>query len=226
MPQKFSIELLSSQLLTPTIVKLVFKPRGPGPRPAFEPGQYVEIELGPGLVRPFALASAPESEELEFCVRVGALNSLSEVILGLKPGTVLGASEPKGRGFYQHPEGKRDYFIALGTAAAAFRSLVLSRLYAETPRKGALLLVGDRNEDELAWLVDFTTAGVEVIPVLTQPSLNWKGFTGRTSAYLRLLEDVPADAHFYICGSPEMMRESEEILRSRGVPSTRIRRLG
>ena len=50
----------------------------------------------------------------------------------------------------------------------------------------------------------------------------WEGRTGRIDADLLIQEGVDLDALFYVCGPPDIIQSMLEMLRSLGVPETRI----
>src|SRR5947209_1547946 len=89
---------------------------------AFAPGQVAVLEaVGVGRAY-FAIASAPEDEELEFLVKLSD-DPASRAIYELKPGDRLRLVEIAGHGFNLSALAGRDLvFVAMGTGVAPLRS--------------------------------------------------------------------------------------------------------
>ena len=66
----------------------------------FSPGQYAQLQFGPGLVRPYSMAGLPHDEELEFHVRLveGGLVS-THVANVLAAGDAVRVSGPLGSAY-------------------------------------------------------------------------------------------------------------------------------
>jgi CDP-4-dehydro-6-deoxyglucose reductase len=90
----------------------------------FVAGQYLCIRYE-GTTRPYSVASSPDRDDLEFCIRrVPGGRLTSELADTLSPGDEVTLRGPYGE-FVMHPPSGRDLvFLATGTGVAPFRSMI------------------------------------------------------------------------------------------------------
>lgn len=205
----------------------------------FENGQFVMIGLevdGRPLTRAYSIASPNYQEHLEFfSIKVpdGPLTSRlqhlkvdDEVLVSRKPTGTLVIDDLK--------PGKNLYLLATGTGLAPFINLIQDIEVYDRFEK-VVLIHGVRYISDLAY-ADFIESelpnneffGEEVrqkliyYPTVTrEPFINQGRLTDLINSG-KLFEDInlpalnPTDDRVMICGSPQMLKDTEDLLNSRG----------
>lgn len=152
------------------------------------PGQYVQIKVGEGKPGFFAIASPPSDDggSLEFLIK--ATDSTTPLITA-KPGATVEVSPVMGKGFpikenfsgykYDFPI-QNVVLAASGTGIAPLRAAIESGAL-ELPDeeddgvfgRSCKLYWGCKDEESMPWqdkMKDWDARGVEVVPVLSEPS--------------------------------------------------------
>jgi ferredoxin-NADP reductase len=213
---------------TPTILSLrVERPR----RFHHRAGQFAVLRLdtdeGPDL-RPLSIASAPEADVVEFATRVGP-SAFKRAFAALAPGDTVKLSRPLGS-FRLDPK-RPAVMVSGGIGITPLRSMLLAATTAghEAPIR---LLFSNRTADEIPYgreLADLSRRhpDLRIIWVLSgSPTGAPEGDVrfGRIDEDLlrRQVEDLP-DAAFYLTGPAAMVSDLSRLLRSLGVPKSRVR---
>ncbi|MCW4113343.1 ferredoxin--NADP reductase [Aurantimonas sp. MSK8Z-1] len=202
-------------------------------------GQFVMIGLpidGKPLLRAYSVASANYEETLEFYsikVANGALTSrLKEivpgdtVIVGRKPtGTLVQDSLKPGRNLY---------LLATGTGLAPFVSVIKDPeayerferiVLVHGCRSVAELAYGEKHVAELAtheYLGEVASEQLLYYPTVTREPFRNRGRVTDLLASGKIAEEFglpaldPAEDRAMICGSPEMLADTQALLESRG----------
>ena len=211
--------------------------RDPGLR--FQNGQFVMLGIevdGRPLTRAYSIASANHEEQLEFFsikVKDGPLTSRLQnlavgdrVLVGRKPvGTLL---------LDDLLPGKYLYLFGTGTGLAPFMSLIKAPETYERFEK-VVLVHGVREVSELAYkdaiqteLPDHEFLGEEIrqkliyYPTVTREHFTTRGRLTELVESGRMFEDIglpplaPAHDRAMVCGSPSMLKDTRELLDSRG----------
>jgi len=218
--QQFQSKLLEVKDLTSDTKEFVFT----APEAfTFIPGQFVTIlfDKDGKQRKQYSIVSPPEEKNLVLCIKFeGGVGS--EFMWALKPGEEVHMMAPLGV-FYVKDEYKDGnlFFIATGTGVAPFVSIVKDFLK-NHHKKQMTLIAGYRKNplyhDELSLLAnqyDNFTYHVTI----TEPLEDWKGNVGRVQA---LLDDLPGEGHFYICGLWEMIDGVLEKLKEKGIPQEHL----
>ena len=211
--------------------------RDPGLR--FENGQFVMIGLevdGIPLTRAYSIASPNYEEHLEFFSIKVPNGPLTSRLQHLKVGDDLLVSKKPTGTLVTHDlkPGKNLYFLSTGTGLAPFMSLIQDIEVYDRFEK-VVLIHGVRHVNELAY-ADFIEKelpnneffGEEVrkkliyYPTVTRDSFRNQGRLTDLINSGKLFEDIglppldPAHDKAMICGSPQMLKDTEELLDSRG----------
>ncbi len=225
--EQFLTEVTALRYLTAEVVELEVRLVAPTTI-TFQAGQYMFFDVGQGQLRCYSMASppVPDSPVLRFVIELVPQGLGSEFIKSLKVGQSISMQGPTGG--FAVPSLDRDlFFVATGIGVAPFCSMVpdiLSRDYAGKLR----LLFGLHNEDNVFYYHKFKELlplhpNFSFIPVLSHPQSHWPGEIGRVTTYLSVSYPSYKDSVFYICGSPEMVKDTRQVLLSAGHPARDIK---
>ncbi|HEX8163919.1 MAG TPA: hypothetical protein VF538_18765 [Pyrinomonadaceae bacterium] len=202
--------------------------RGGAPRITYEPGQVARLRSG-GAESYFAVASAPEDDDLEFLIKRtgGASNEVGGPFYSLKEGDTVGLAQIVGRGFRVDAHAGSDLvFVAMGTGVAPVRS-ALRHAIARPGRFGRLVvLYGARTPEDFCYSDEtesWQAAGVELRRVISRPDgYEWAGETGYVQSLLDHVLPTLASPVAFLAGSREMIEHTRDRLREMGLDAEKI----
>lgn len=238
--EKFSVEkVLSVHRWTPTLFSFTMT------RPAyfkFTAGQFARIGLKVGeelVVRAYSVVSSPFDETLEFFSIVVPDGAFTSNLQHLKVGDELYLEKiPYGYltlARYQQPLPHDLWLLATGTGLAPFLSMLqdfdtwskyqkINLVY--SVRTAAELAYVDRIQ-EIAETFGEGHNGFKFIPIITRdpsaplhdrlPILIENGELEKTAG----IELNPATSHVMLCGNPQMVDDTKEALKCRGLTMNR-----
>ncbi|WP_432208832.1 ferredoxin--NADP reductase [Acinetobacter variabilis] len=238
--EKFSLEkVLSVQRWTNTLFSFTMT------RPAhfkFTAGQFARIGLKVGdelVVRAYSVVSSPFDETLEFFSIVVPEGKFTSNLQHLKVGDEL-YLEKISYGYltlarYQLPLPQDLWLLATGTGLAPFLSM-LQDFETWNKYKHINLVYSVRTQDELAYVDRIQEiaetfgeghTGFKFIPIITRvpeavlhhrlPILIENGELERAAG----LQLNPETSHVMLCGNPEMVEDTKEALKARGLTMNR-----
>lgn len=192
----------------------------------FVPGQVALLEVEGAGRAYFAIASAPEDDELEFLVKSSndpACGALYET----KPGGRVSLVEIAGHGFdLKAQEGRDLVFVAMGTGVAPLRSALRTVLPRAEKYGQVVVLYGVRTPDDFCYRDEtdsWRAAGVELRQVISRPDgYEWSGQTGYVQSLLDHVLPELSDPVALICGSREMIEQTRDRLHEMGFEPERI----
>lgn len=198
------------------------------------PGQYVQVRPNEETKPIFlAIASPPDAENARFEFLIKKTDDNTWLTDG--SATNVEMSQVLGGGFPVKAELdslKYDFpcqnilLFAAGSGISPIRSAIESGELQTTGARTARLYYGARTEDDLCFVDKFPLwekSGVEVVPVLSQPSESWQGRTGYVQNALE--EDgvpVPRNTGALLCGMKGMAEAVTDILTKAGTFEGRI----
>ena len=202
------------------------------------PGQYVQLRLDEDTKPLFlAIASPPDAEStaFEFLVKKTDTN---EWLTDASIGTAVQISQVLGGGFpieenlnslkYDFPT-QNVMLFAVGSGIAPIRAAIESGQLRSGPENGgraARVYYGERTPGDLCFTEHFArweAAGVEVVPVLSQPPSTWGGRSGYVQNALE--EDgvpIPRNSGALLCGMKGMAESVKDVLVKAGVFEGRV----
>jgi ferredoxin--NADP+ reductase len=181
----------------------------------FVPGQVIGINIGEiQPARLYSIASGNKESDIKILFNIKDDGYLTPLLAGCKAGDFIQVSPPFGNFICNDKEA---YWIASGTGIAPFASMIFSGM-----AEGKTLIHGSR------FLSDFYFQS-EIAPVMNKEYIrccsaeSGEGvYSGRLTQYLKDLECLPADKKYYLCGSPEMVVDTRDILINKGIPYENI----
>lgn len=190
-------------------------------------GQFIQVCV-PGetgeILRSYSLSSAPHQTKLELCVKLLPDGVGSNFFRALKPGDQINFYGPVGRFTVQSEIDSPLVFVATGSGLAPVMSMLSEVLQNRAYSAPVSLLFGVRTQVDIFWQ-DRLQALAAQFPnfshtiTLSQPDLDWAGQTGRVTSHLT---NLPKAAHYFLCGSGEMVTEVRNYLVAAGEPATSI----
>jgi NAD(P)H-flavin reductase len=192
----------------------------------FEPGQVAVVEVEGAGRAYFAIASAPEDEELEFLVKCSS-DPAARAFYELKPGERLRLVQIVGHGFDLSKIAGRDLvFVAMGTGVAPLRSALRSVLRRSDEFGRVFVLYGARTPAHFCYSGEtdsWKAAGVELRQVVSRPEGHeWAGPTGYVQSLLDHVLPGLDNPVALVCGSREMIEQTRARLREMGFEPERI----
>ncbi|HWS53406.1 MAG TPA: hypothetical protein VN228_04745 [Pyrinomonadaceae bacterium] len=192
----------------------------------FRPGQVARLRVGEAGAAYFAIASAPEDDELEFLVKLSndpAGRALYETAEGGRVELV----ELAGHGFaLEEQEGRDLVFVAMGTGVAPLRSALRSALRRAERFGQIVVLYGARTPEDFCYqdeVESWKAAGVELRQVVSRPDgYEWAGSTGYVQSLLDNVLPGLSDPVALVCGSREMIEQTRDRLGEMGFAPERI----
>ncbi|AVS97542.1 naphthalene 1,2-dioxygenase [Paracidovorax avenae] len=188
----------------------------------FSPGQYAQLQFGPGLVRPYSMAGLPHDGELEFHVRLveGGLVS-THVANVLAVGDAVRVSGPLGSAYLRRKYEGPMLCVAGGTGLAPILSIVRGALEAGMPNP-IHVYAGARSARDvygLQWLADLQQRHpqLKVHAVVAAADAAPGQRTGLVTD--AIAQDWPSLEGWraYLCGSPPMVEAVSLLARQRGI---------
>jgi NAD(P)H-flavin reductase len=192
----------------------------------FTPGQVALLEVGGAGRAYFAIASAPEDDELEFLVKLSG-DGACKAFYEMGPGDRVRLAEIAGHGFdLSAQEGRDLVFVAMGTGVAPLRSALRSVLPRAERFGQIVVLYGVRTPEDFCYRDEVETwqaAGVELRQVISRPDgYEWAGQTGYVQSLLDNVLPSLSDPVALVCGSREMIGQTRDRLHEMGFEPDRI----
>jgi phenol/toluene 2-monooxygenase (NADH) P5/A5 len=184
---------------------------------AFNPGQYVQLNVPNGEQRPYSIASTPaDPNRIELHVKrsPGGLATDGWIFQSLATGDRVALSGPYGRFSFRSARPEPILLLGCGTGLAPLKSM-LKHLVEAGSERPVVLYHGVATKAHLydhEWLQSVAAQydWFSYRPALSRDS--WQGRTGRVPDLLA--QDYPrAAGHVaYICGSPAMVADTVKAL--------------
>jgi len=235
----YTCQLEWSQLIAPRTLHLGFKRLDEAVMP-FVPGQFITLHLNSPdktkiLHRSYSIANAPGKKEIEIACSYVEGGVASEFLFNLKPGMQFEASGPYGLFVLKKEEmPKRYIFVATGTGVSPYRSMLdeLKTRMTEQAALEAVVVLGVRNPQELLFREELIKAMTHLpnfkfhacySQEMGEKPLHFET-KGRVQAVFPALNLNPRSDVVYLCGNPNMIDESFELLTQQGFDKKNVRR--
>lgn len=192
----------------------------------FKPGQHtvMQLEDEEGEVeRPYTMINLPgNSETFALAIKKYPDGRATPQIHEMSVGDSVRFERPEGDLFI------RDYsedvvFISTGTGATPMYAML--RDYLEKGEGKAYYFHGEKTRETLIFkdsleLLETENPNMETVFSVTDES--WKGLEGYIQDHLTGKLDSFEGKHFYICGVPEMVVQTQKLLEEKGVNPDKI----
>jgi ferredoxin-NADP reductase len=239
--EHFQLKLEDSFMLAPTVRHLSFA-RADGQPFAFTPGQFIQVHFnyadGKPTKRSYSVATVGDASgavhRLEIAVSYVPGGAATELLGNLPHGGEVEASGPYGRFCLMEADANARYLlIATGTGVTPYRAM-LPRIAELIGQRGCrfVLLYGARSEQELLYGEEFdafarTHEGFDFHPCFSRGSRAAPRSHDRLGYVQKVLpefEPHPERDIAYLCGNPDMVDATFNVLKEAGLPIQHIRR--
>lgn len=198
-------------------------------------GQYVQVRLDDSEdSKPLflAIASAPDPENAEFEFLIKKVDGNEWMTTSITTGATVQVSQVLGGGYaveenldslkFDFPT-QNVLLFAAGSGISPIKAALESGVGGSRTAK---VYYGERTEADLCYtdkFAEWTKAGYEIIPVLSQPGDDWKGRTGYVQNALEEDGiDVPRNSGALLCGMKGMTESVKDLLTKAGVFEGRV----
>jgi predicted ferric reductase len=198
-----------------------------GPTVRHAPGQFMIVNLateGLALAHPFTISSGPDDSYLRLSAK--AVGDFTRRLPQVSVGSNVSVDAPYGVFSYTRVPGESLVFIAGGIGITPFLSQ-LRHLRATGDQSKVRLIWGNKTRADICFEEELKAAQNEladfsVVHVLSEDDA-WTGERGFVTREIveKYVDDTDA-AEFFVCGPPIMMKIIVPLLRSLGVPRSRI----
>lgn len=176
----------------------------------FKPGQSVAITLDNSFPpRLYSICSGNDQDTISVMYKVVADGKLTPKLSKLQRGDSILVSEPMGSFIHDAHQG---FWIASGTGIAPYISMLESGVI-----KPVKLLYGTGTGTDI-YFCDYLKKelGSAFVPCVTREKLSGV-YYGRITKWLQETQELPLNLKYYLCGSPEMVVDTRDILIEKGV---------
>lgn len=193
----------------------------------FTPGQHTVIEFeddeGNNIDRPYTIMSLPGEKMFELAIKKYPDGKASSWMHDREVGDEIRFAEPSGNLGVQNYE-KDVVFISTGTGAVPM--FTMSRDYLRNGSGHIYYFHGEKTRDTILFkqdmeLLEAENQNLDVIFSLTDEE-GYHGKTGYIQDHVPEVLDSLENKHFYICGVPEMVVQTKNLLLENGVDEENI----
>lgn len=220
----FDATLTSIHQMTPRVKQYVLEVEG---HPfSYRPGQHIRIVVeqdGETVQRPYTPVNLPGTDALALAIKRYEEGTVSVWMDEQDPGDSIVITEPGGNLYLRDPD--RDVvFLSTGTGITPM--IAMLKQYLNDGSGRAAFLYGERTQADIMYreTLDHLSADHDRLDVLYSLSHEeWAGSTGFVQSHLSDgVIDGFENPHYYICGIPPMVVDTEERLLEQNVEADRI----
>jgi NAD(P)H-flavin reductase len=185
----------------------------------FKAGQFVMVHVpkdGKLSSKAYSICSSPsERGFIEICLNRVPGGYFSNFLCDLKGGEILPVKGPYGKFLLNERPVDDQIFVATGTGVAPIRSMI-KHLFEKGTVLPVWLILGIRFENPILYEAEFREMAARhpnfrFIPTVSRPK-NWTGERGHVQDTIKKYILEPGKKDAYLCGLPQMVDETKELL--------------
>jgi len=217
-------ELRSIKQITPAVKQ--FQLELDGKEWDFKPGQHTVIrfedEDGEEVERPYTPVNLPETEKFVLAIKRYDNGTASVWMDERDIGDEIEVTEPDGN---LHIEDYNQDIVLISTGTGATPMYAMLRDYLRNGNGKVYYFHGEKTQEHLIFQesldqLEAEYDNLEVIYSLTNEE--WSKKTGYIQEHVPKVLDSVDEKDFYICGVPQMVVDTEELLKDEGVDEENI----
>ncbi|MFC4990191.1 ferredoxin--NADP reductase [Saliphagus infecundisoli] len=195
----------------------------------YEPGQHTAIHFeddGEEVERPYTAATLPGTNQLVLAIKRYDDGTASVYMHDREPGDEIEIEEVSGN-LHVRDLDRDAAFLATGTGITPIYPML--RQYAREGGGTARLVFGERDQEHLIFResldqirAEHPNLSVEYVLSDREDDRAWNGRTGHVQEHLPEAIEGLDDPACYVCGVPEMVVETEELLDDEGIDDDAI----
>jgi ferredoxin-NADP reductase len=229
---EFQFNLLSCEYITPRVKHFIGKIESETPW-SFIPGQFITIIFEheqKTLRRSYSIANAPQDNIIEFAAAFVEGGPGSQFLFNLKPGDSVKITGPFGRLVLKDEECQRYLLVGTGTGITPYRSMlptIFNKMNTQ-PQLSVEIIEGVSVAEELLFEKDFLAAKDAQSKIHFTAAISREKIEkthchhGRVQSVLKEKNLDPSSDIIYLCGNPQMIDDTTQMLQELGFPIQRI----
>ncbi len=193
---------------------------------SYEPGQHTVIRFeqnGETVKRPYTPVNLPGTDTLALSIKRYEGGTASTWMANRSVGDTLTLTELTGN-LHLRDLDRDVVFLSTGTGITPM--IAMLKHYLQAGSGQVAFLYGERTQEDIMFreTLDHLSADHANLRVVYSLSdEEWHGPTGHVQNHLdEVIGDAFETPHYYICGVPPMVVDTEELLQDRGVDEDRI----
>jgi ferredoxin-NADP reductase len=229
---EFQFNLLSCEYITPRVKHFIGKIESETPW-NFIPGQFITIIFEHDqkiLRRSYSIANSPQDNIIEFAAAFVEGGPGSQFLFNLKPGDSFKITGPFGRLVLKEDECLRYLLVGTGTGITPYRSMlptIFDKIKTH-PQLTVEIIEGVSVAEEVLFEKDFLNANqirpnVKFTAAISREKIEKPHcHHGRVQSVLKEKNLNPETDLVYLCGNPQMIDDTTQMLQDIGFPIQRI----
>ncbi|XVH31119.1 ferredoxin--NADP reductase [Haloferacaceae archaeon DSL9] len=194
----------------------------------YKPGQHTTVRMPTdggsedAEVRPYTPTSLPGTDQLTIAIKRYPDGTVSRYMHEREYGDVIEIGSLEGNLHLRDPA-EDVAFVSTGTGITPMMAMLKDYVHRGTGT--AHFFFGEKTRSDLIYRETLEQFAAQYDPVEVHFCLSeesWDGPTGHVQEQLPSTLDSLADGHVYVCGVPEMVVETKELLADEGVPDDQI----
>lgn len=220
----YKTNILKKEYLTKNVIMVrVEKPKDF----SYTAGQFVQWHVPDTektVLRSYSISSTPADSYIEFCIKVLPDGKASTMLVSKNVGDEISFSQARGR-FTMGENRDNLFFIATGVGLAPIMGILRDELKNKSSKKDIKLLFGVHSEEDIFWKEELEQlvknhSNFSFYLTISKPVEEDKVKNiGRVTNHMTTL---PTGYKYFMCGSPEMIKECRSIIVSSGILSQDI----
>ena len=229
---EFQFNLISCDYITPRVKHFIGKIQCDEAW-HFIPGQFITIVFSHEnkiLRRSYSIANAPDLKTIEFAASFVENGPGSQFLFHLKPGDTFKVTGPFGRLILKEEYHTRYFLVGTSTGITPYRAMLpaLVQKIQQDSKVSIEIIQGVSHENELLFSKDFFDISqahpqIHFTAAISREKIEKIDYhNGRVQTVLKEKALNPEQDIIYLCGNPQMIDDTTEMLQNLGFPIQRI----
>lgn len=195
----------------------------------YEPGQHTRVRYeenadGKGMERPYTATNLPGTDHITLAIKHYENGAASTYMHERDEGDVVRIEE-LASGLTLNDPNRGVVFVSTGVGITPM--IAMLRQYLREGTRDAYFFFGERNQEHLIYRemlteLDADHETLHLVYSLTDPDDNWTGLTGNIQDHLDKYLDSFEGKDFYVCGVPQMVVDTKQLLLGENISAIHI----